>query len=420
MLDRKNPIPETIEHVSGYPNTLIIYKCQRSRFYQARAHVGRLVTRSLRTDVRGQAITRAKDFYQELIGRKARGEPVTENKANFAMVAEALFKEDQTRVDRGERKQSLVDDSKYIYEADLKGFFGSKHVKNINYELLNEYIAHLRKAREEAGKEPIKSKTLKNHFIVMSKILKHAHKLALIDKLPIFPTISQQDNPREWFTEPQYTRLMTSVDKLIEEKRVVRFHTVTKELKLLVSFLVNSFLRPADLKNLKHKHIERVTQGKHSYLRILAMAKTKVAPVISMEACVAVYAELKKFNAGHDKDEDFILWPQLVNRGYAMETMRRQFNEALTVSELKLGPGGQPRTLYSLRHTCIMRRLLNAKNIDLLTLARNCRTSVEMIQRFYASHLTAEMNVDKLLTDDVIVIDQGSNLEALLTEANDE
>ena len=66
-----------------------------------------------------------------------------------------------------------------------------------------------------------------------------------------------------------------------------------------------------------------------------------------------------------------------------------------------------------------MRRLLNAKNIDLLTLARNCRTSVEMIQRFYASHLTAEMNVDKLLTDDVIVIDQGSNLEILLTEAND-
>ena len=64
-------------------------------------------------------------------------------------------------------------------------------------------------------------------------------------------------------------------------------------------------------------------------------------------------------------------------------------------------------------------RLLNAKNIDLLTLARNCCTSVEMIQRFYASHLTAEMNLDKLLTDDVIVIDQGSNLEALLTEAND-
>ena len=108
MQDRKNPIPETIERVPGYPNTLIIYKCHRSRFYQARAHVGRLVTRSLRTDVRGQAITRAKDFYQELIGRKARGEPVTENKANFAQVAEALLKEDQTRVDRGGERKKYI------------------------------------------------------------------------------------------------------------------------------------------------------------------------------------------------------------------------------------------------------------------------------------------------------------------------
>jgi hypothetical protein len=323
--------------------------------------------------VRGHAIKRAKEFYQELIGRKARGEPVTENRANFAEVAESLFKEDQTRVDRGERKQSVVDDAKYIYKADLKPFFGSKHVKNIAYEQLNEYIAHLRKSREDDNKEPVSSKTLKNHFIVLSKILKHAHKLGLIDKLPIFPTISQQDNPREWFTEPQYLRLMTSVDKLIEEKRVVRFHTVTKELRLLVTFLVNSFLRPADLKELKHKHIEGVTQGKHNYLRILAMGKTKAAPVISMEAAVAIYAELKSFNRGHCTEEDYVLWPQLTNRGYAMETMRRQFNEALTLSELKTGPGGQTRTLYSLRHTCIMRRLLNAKNIDLLTLARNCR-----------------------------------------------
>jgi hypothetical protein len=34
--------------------------------------------------------------------------------------------------------------------------------------------------------------------------------------------------------------------------------------------------------------------------------------------------------------------------------------------------------------------------IDLLTLARNARTSVEMIERFYASNLNAEMNIDLL------------------------
>jgi hypothetical protein len=416
MQDRKNPIPETIEHVAGYPSTLIIYKCPRSRFYQARAHVGRLVTRSLKTDIRGHALKRAQEFYQELIGRKARGEPVTENKANFALVAEALFKEDQGRVDRGERKQSLVNDSKYIYEADLKAFFGSKHVKNINYEMLNEYVGYLRTSRVEADKTPVSTKTVKNHLIVLSKILRHAHKLSFIDKLPIFPTISQQDNPREWFTEPQYARLIKAVDQMIADKAVVRFQPVTMELKYLVTFLVQSFLRPpGDIKDLKHKHIERVTQGKHSYLRIMAYSKNKPSPVITMEGCVGIYSALKRFNDG--KEEDYVFWPKLENRTYAMETMRRQFNQALAVSELKFGPGGVPRTLYSLRHTCIMSRLLNAKNIDLLTLARNCRTSVEMIQRFYASHLTAEMNVDRLLTNDIAKsIDQGSSLEDLLAE----
>jgi hypothetical protein len=49
-----------------------------------------------------------------------------------------------------------------------------------------------------------------------------------------------------------------------------------------------------------------------------------------------------------------------------------------------------------LRHTAITYRLLYGKGIDLLTLARNARTSVEMIERFYASQLTPEMNIGLL------------------------
>jgi integrase len=410
MQHRANPIPDTMETVPGYPNKLKIYKIPASQNWYARVtFADKRVVRSLKTQSHTTAIAEAKQFYNELLMKQAANQPLTQSNT-FSIVAEDLFKEDQGRIERGERKQSLVDDSKYIYEADLLGFFGRKHVKDINYERLNAYVSHLK----SRGKKPVSTKTIKNHFIVLSKILKHAHKLGYIDKLPIFPTLSQQDNPREWFTEPQYARLLVAVDRMIAEKVIVRFQPVTLELRYLVTFLVNSFLRPADLKELKHKHIERVTQGNHSYLRILAKGKTKAAPVISMEAAVGIYAQLKRLNSG--KEEDFVFWPNLKSRGYAMETMRRQFNQALAVSELKLGPGGQPRTLYSLRHTCIMQRLLNAKNIDLLTLARNCRTSVDMIQRFYASHLTAEMNVDRLLTNDAArSIDQGSSLEDLLT-----
>jgi hypothetical protein len=60
---------------------------------------------------------------------------------------------------------------------------------------------------------------------------------------------------------------------------------------------------------------------------------------------------------------------------------------------MKVGPHGTDRSLYSLRHTAITFRLIYGGNIDLLTLARNSRTSVEMIDKFYASTLAPEMNI---------------------------
>lgn len=72
------------------------------------------------------------------------------------------------------------------------------------------------------------------------------------------------------------------------------------------------------------------------------------------------------------------------------------FRRLLEATNLRIGKRGQVRTLYSLRHTSIMFRLLYGRGIDLLTLARNARTSVEMIEKFYASELSAEMNVDLL------------------------
>ena len=43
-----------------------------------------------------------------------------------------------------------------------------------------------------------------------------------------------------------------------------------------------------------------------------------------------------------------------------------------------------------------MYRLLYGQGIDTLTLARNARTSPEMIDRFYAAPLQGEMNIEML------------------------
>jgi predicted transcriptional regulator len=53
----------------------------------------------------------------------------------------------------------------------------------------------------------------------------------------------------------------------------------------------------------------------------------------------------------------------------------------------------QPRSMYSLRHSAITFRLLYGQGIDLLTLARNARTSVEVINNHYASSVRGEQNI---------------------------
>jgi|LauGreDrversion2_6_1035139.scaffolds.fasta_scaffold127088_2 hypothetical protein len=61
----------------------------------------------------------------------------------------------------------------------------------------------------------------------------------------------------------------------------------------------------------------------------------------------------------------------------------------------KLEREGEKHTLYSLRHTSIMYRLLLG-NASTLELARNARTSQAMIDKHYASRLTPMMAVESL------------------------
>ncbi len=121
-------------------------------------------------------------------------------------------------------------------------------------------------------------------------------------------------------------------------------------------------------------------------------------PVVSMRAAVRIYRALarRQAAAGWGQPADHLFLPQLSNREHALAVLNFHFQWVLAECGLTMGPLGQKRTLYSLRHTAITFRLLYGQGIDMLTLARNARTSVNMIERFYASSLSGEMNVGML------------------------
>jgi hypothetical protein len=74
----------------------------------------------------------------------------------------------------------------------------------------------------------------------------------------------------------------------------------------------------------------------------------------------------------------------------------KMFNNLLTRTNLKLDRDGKPRTAYSLRHTYICMRLM--EGADIYQIAKNCRTSVEMIERFYAAHIKSTLDAAAINT----------------------
>ena len=73
---------------------------------------------------------------------------------------------------------------------------------------------------------------------------------------------------------------------------------------------------------------------------------------------------------------------------------RDLFNAILEEEKLRTDRDGRPRTAYSLRHTYICLRLL--EGADIYQIAKNCRTSVEMIEKYYAAHLKTRLDASAI------------------------
>ena len=73
---------------------------------------------------------------------------------------------------------------------------------------------------------------------------------------------------------------------------------------------------------------------------------------------------------------------------------RELLNAVLDKLKLKFDRDDNVRTSYSLRHTYICFRLM--EGADIYQIAKNCRTSVEMIEKFYAAHIKTMLDASAI------------------------
>jgi len=392
-----NPLPETLQEVPGLPSKLKIYQVACSEYWWARVYLnGRYLIRSLKTDKLKEAQKAAKQFFiTAIIEAEHNGKGVQSSKAlsrSFVVVGKN-FIESQNIPNKPRR----YNDDRIRYNKELVDYFGEKDVQDIS----NADVIDFANALQKQGKSPA---TTNHYLIVLRKILKYAADNRLLTNVPNFPKIRSRNGAtkRDYFDMDEYSLLVKTVEDMVSDEVKVRGVTVTLEFKYLVQFMVNAFIRPSDLRVLRHDHVVVMTNpaakqaGDKKYLLLKHPAtKTTDQEVVTMPAAHGIYQSLVKLQKARNYGEakHYVFFPEYSNRNTMIAVAGRIFSAA--VKRAGISRDGEKHTLYSLRHSAIMFRLLLGET-STLELARNARTSQAMIDKYYASRLTPLMAVDSI------------------------
>lgn len=428
---RTAPLPDTLTPVPGYPTKLCIYKLAASCYWWVRYYDGKIYRRSTKTDDKNKAYAFAKKFYDEIQLKRAQGLAVT-SKTRFEACAAAMLKTMEAKIARKELTQDTYDIAKLRLNKTVLPFFAGMDVADVHYEKLEAFLLMLSHKGGAKGfgkeKEQLSSSTINSYLKLVRGVLGQAFKSRFIPAVPTFPTVNVADNARGYFGTREYSDLWRRALKLNGQQfdvrkmpgkngqegkgqfvetvkgnnkgRLVRRVRITHDLHELVLFMVNSFMRPTDLKNLQHKHVQKVERHGCKFLVLnLPPSKKHDKPIATMELAVKVYDRLKNKHKAAGLGvgpNDYVFMPQYANRDYAYKELARQFDVLLWSTGLGKDARGADRTLYSLRHTCIMYRLMFGVGMSTLVLAKNARTGEDMLKRFYASQLEGVDNIKML------------------------
>ena len=325
------------------------------------------------------------------------------SRSTFGALAARMYANEQARVKRGEFAKGSLQVLRNRLDAHLLPRWGNTDIKAIDHEQLLRFTHDI--------SEQFSTITISQYLVIVKKIFNLASALNLLEKVPVFPKIKIKTVSRGAFTPSEYWSIVRCAraltDKVHPDYSNLRSHyrlrtaerTMPIDLQWAIRFMLNSFIRPSDLKTLKHKHIEIAQKDGCKYLRLtLPETKSHGTPIATLRPAVTVYKSIASHykTKGLANPDDYVFLPHLRDRNYAHWVLSFFFNWVLAKTGLKKGAHGQDRSLYSLRHSAITFRLLYGRGVDLLTLARNARTSVKMVEQFYASQLSGEMNIAML------------------------
>lgn len=396
-----------------------IYRRGESRVWQCSASVGGKQRRTT-TKQEGLALAKdvAEDWYLTLMGKSRAGELLSEK--SFQQAA-ARFLAEYAVITEGERSKRWAEGHEIRLRVHLLPFFGDLGLSQVTPGKVQDYRVHRMTVRLEPNphsrsNRPLRDKppsrsTLHDEIVTLRQVLKTGIRHGWLQYLPdLTPPYRSQGKivHRPWFSPAEYKQLYEATRAYSREPFHDHYKWNAEQVHDYVLFLANTGLRPDEAKNLQHRDVAIVKDDAtgETILEIEVRGKRGVGYCKSMPSAVRPYERLRDRAKPSEADSrrvrqrrrregteaapavppEFPLQTDSVFPGNHVKL----FNGILARANLKLDRDNKPRTAYSLRHTYICMRLM--EGADIYQIAKNCRTSVEMIEKFYAAHIKSTLD----------------------------
>jgi integrase len=441
---------ESVRH-SLLDNSVQVYQRSGSPHWQCSCSIG---GRQHRATTKEESLARAKDvardWYLGLLGKYQAG-GLREGRT-FRETSERFMDEFET-LNRDQRSPIYISGHRLRIKNHLNPFFGDMVLSEVTAGKVQDYrihrtktglsrVAQIKKAKldreraevirlakaqgqklppilpqQEENYQPPSRGALHQEIVCLRQILKFANRHGWLEHMPDMSSpyqASSKVSHRAWFSQPEYELLYKTTRELTKAQRNKNRRFLYEQLHDLVLFLGNTGLRPDEAYRLEFRDVEIVEDDatRKTILVIKVRGKRGVGYCKSMPGAVEPFRrlqdrlrptrgmelpEVKTAGKANATTGPVLTTPQLNDRIFQRQ-LSSLFRGVLAKLDMRSDREGSPRTLYSLRHTYISFRL--TEGADIYQVAKNCRTSVEMIEKYYASHIkdrldTLSLNVSR-------------------------
>lgn len=367
---------------------LTLYTRRSSSIWQCGFYYKRIHTRtSTKTTDRKLADEFAKQWFYQKMAEIQSGVPVQSGKSRmFKLAAEKAISQYEADVAAGTRSASYIRGLKVLLPKLLE------HVGAVKLQDAAK-PAFWKDLKNSLAKTGIKPATIHQYKNLLRIILNEAHERGEIDSPPVFRRESlgkKEDTPRTHFSEAEYQMLLNELRNRHFALMGSELEEKAAELSDWVQFAANSGMRIGEQANvrfcdvecLEEKDTESGCPGNILIIRNIRGKRTKSG------VCKTYFSAFKAFEGCMQRNglslENYKSSREKLFRYYA----RDLFRKVLEAANLRFTQDDPPlkRDLMSLRHTYICFGL--QRGVPVFEIARNCRTSVQMIEKHYGKYLS--------------------------------